>query len=126
MDGLGKDIKGLINKYSREQDSNTPDFILAEYLVNCLDAFELASNRREVWYGVEHEPGDRKHPLLQLHWQFDDRTEMKSQSDVSTEEKVRLWVAETKSEYPLPEGAQWLMVKEDSEYFVLAVEQLKV
>ncbi len=58
MDGLGKDIKGLINKYSREEDSNTPDFILAEYLMACLCAFEVASNRREVWYKVEHKPDD--------------------------------------------------------------------
>lgn len=56
MDSLENDIKALINKSSREQDSNTPDFILAEYLMACLCAFELASNRREVWYKVEHKP----------------------------------------------------------------------
>ena len=59
MEGLGKDIECLINKHSREQDSNTPDFILAEYLMGCLSAFEVASNRREVWYKVEHKPGER-------------------------------------------------------------------
>ncbi len=50
---LEKELEGLINDESRENDSNTPDFILAEYMMNCLDAFELASNKREVWYGVE-------------------------------------------------------------------------
>ena len=50
-------LKGLINSESRENDSNTPDFLLAEFMVGCLDAFELASNSREVWYGVELEPG---------------------------------------------------------------------
>lgn len=55
---LEKDITALINKCSREQDSNTPDFILAEYLMACLSAFEVASNRREVWYKVEHQPGE--------------------------------------------------------------------
>ncbi len=60
MEGLGKDIECLINKWSREEDSNTPDFILAEYLMACLGAFEVASNRREVWYGVEHVPGQVK------------------------------------------------------------------
>lgn len=58
MDSLENDIKALINKNSREQDSNTPDFILAEYLIACLSAFEVASNRREVWYDVEHVPGE--------------------------------------------------------------------
>lgn len=58
MDTLEKEIECLINKCSREQDSNTPDFILAEYLMACLSAFEVASNRREVWYKVEHKPGE--------------------------------------------------------------------
>jgi len=49
---LEKGIEDLINTESRENDSNTPDFILAEFMMNCLDAFELASNKREVWYGV--------------------------------------------------------------------------
>ncbi len=60
MDSLEKEIGCLINKHSREQDSNTPDFILAEYLLACLGAFEVASNRREGWYHVEHKPGETK------------------------------------------------------------------
>ncbi len=58
MSELSEEIGIVLNKHSREEDSNTPDFILAEYLVKCLEAFELASNRREVWYGVEHKPGE--------------------------------------------------------------------
>lgn len=58
MEALGKDIECLINKYSREEDSNTPDFILAAYLIACLEAFEVASNRRQVWYGVDLAPGE--------------------------------------------------------------------
>lgn len=50
-------LKGLINEECRENDSNTPDYLLAEFMMNCLDAFELISNKREVWYGVELEPG---------------------------------------------------------------------
>jgi len=50
---LEKKLTDLINCESRELDSNTPDFLLAEFMVKCLDAFELTSNRREVWYGVE-------------------------------------------------------------------------
>lgn len=58
MEALEKEITALINKHSREGDSNTPDFILAEYLMACLSTFEFASNRREVWYKVEHKPGE--------------------------------------------------------------------
>jgi hypothetical protein len=40
-----------INSVSAENDSNTPDFILAEYLVHCLEGFAIASVNREDWYG---------------------------------------------------------------------------
>lgn len=50
---LENKLSDLLNCESREADSNTPDFLLAEYMVRCLEAFELASNRREVWFGVE-------------------------------------------------------------------------
>ncbi len=50
-------LESLVNEESRENDSNTPDFLLAEFMINCLDAFELANNKREVWYGIELEPG---------------------------------------------------------------------
>ncbi len=53
---LEKELTGLINCESRENDSNTPDFLLAEFMMTCLDAFELTSNKREVWYGVELDP----------------------------------------------------------------------
>ncbi len=59
MESLQNDIKAVINRHSREEDSNTPDFILAEYLVACLGAFEVASNRREGWYKVDHKPGEK-------------------------------------------------------------------
>ena len=49
---LEKDLAGLINSECRENDSNTPDFLLAEFMMKCLDAFELANNKREVWFGV--------------------------------------------------------------------------
>ncbi len=54
---LEKELAGVLNGECRENDSNTPDFVLAEFMMGCLDAFELASNKREVWYGVELEPG---------------------------------------------------------------------
>lgn len=44
-------LASLINITSRENESNTPDFILAEMMHDCLRAFERASLRREDWYG---------------------------------------------------------------------------
>ena len=34
-----------------ENDSNTPDFILAEYLCECLERFNSGIRERERWYG---------------------------------------------------------------------------
>jgi hypothetical protein len=45
-----KELEILINKYSKENDSNTPDFILAEYLSNCLKTFNTALQKRAHWY----------------------------------------------------------------------------
>jgi len=41
----------IINSVSRENASDTPDFILAEYLVMCLESFETTVRAREKWYG---------------------------------------------------------------------------
>lgn len=48
---LRSDIESAINRHCAENASNTPDFILAEYLLGCLDAFDAAVSRREQWYG---------------------------------------------------------------------------
>ena len=45
--GLMQEIQEAINRASRENESSTPDFVLAEYLMNCLNAYEVAVNRRE-------------------------------------------------------------------------------
>lgn len=54
---LAADFATAINCNSAENQSNTPDFILAEYLVICLEAFGTVSNMREAWYGHSHSIG---------------------------------------------------------------------
>ena len=51
MNNFLNELKGLINKYSEENKSNTPDFILVEYIAGCLLAFNTAVQLRETWYG---------------------------------------------------------------------------
>jgi hypothetical protein len=46
-------LRELINSYSKEQGSNTPDFVLASYLVACLDTFDYHVRYRA---GVENTP----------------------------------------------------------------------
>ena len=45
-----KELASLINKFSKENYSDTPDFILAQYLDACLIAFSDAVMRRTEWY----------------------------------------------------------------------------
>ena len=52
---LATQLAALLSKHSCENESNTPDFILAAYMLDCLEAFERASKRREAWYGTKHE-----------------------------------------------------------------------
>ena len=49
---LRNKISSAINSVSAENGSNTPDFILAEFLTDCLIAFDKASLAREKWYGT--------------------------------------------------------------------------
>ena len=44
-------LKNLLNKYSMENASSTPDHILAEYMHACLISFNIATRAREHWYG---------------------------------------------------------------------------
>jgi hypothetical protein len=44
------ELTTLLNKYNLENGSNTPDWILAEYLDDCLKAFDLALQKRAKWY----------------------------------------------------------------------------
>jgi hypothetical protein len=57
---LRGEVKVAINRVSAENESDTPDFILAEYLVDCLAAFDKATRARDEWYGVTLHPGCRK------------------------------------------------------------------
>jgi hypothetical protein len=50
------EITVSINRCRAENGSDTPDFILAQYLVDCLRAFDGAVMARERWYGREKQP----------------------------------------------------------------------
>lgn len=49
-----KELTTLLNKYSVDNDTNTPDFILSRYLLDCLFGFGIALNLRE-----EHSNGKK-------------------------------------------------------------------
>jgi hypothetical protein len=57
MPDLRKELAHIINRASAENTSNTPDFVLAQYLQTCLDAFDCAVQQRDRWYGGTLELG---------------------------------------------------------------------
>jgi hypothetical protein len=46
-----EELTRLINRHSLEGGSNTPDFLLADYLTLCLCVFDQTLAKREAWYG---------------------------------------------------------------------------
>lgn len=56
-----QELTHLINKYSMENLSRTPDFILAYYLKDCLFAYQNAQQRRLEYYNAHIEATKEKH-----------------------------------------------------------------
>jgi hypothetical protein len=50
--GFTKDLKSLINSYCIENESNTPDWVLVNYIRSCLDVFAAATAGRDKYYGI--------------------------------------------------------------------------
>lgn len=53
------ELEALINRFSLENGSDTPDFVLAEYLQASLAAFDAAVRARERWSGMAVSVCDR-------------------------------------------------------------------
>jgi len=47
-------LKELLNENCKENESDTPDFILAQYMNNCLKAFNDAVLQRRKWHSNEN------------------------------------------------------------------------
>lgn len=55
MDDLERELSVLLNRHHAENPSNTSDYILAHYMIGCLDAFTEATVKRDQWYlGAGH------------------------------------------------------------------------
>lgn len=58
MSEFQKELSAAINRCCMENDSNTPDWILAQYLSGCLAVFGVAVQQRENWYGRDPRPSN--------------------------------------------------------------------
>lgn len=45
-----KELAKFLNQHHRENASNTPDYVLANYLAACLDAFDIGVNIRDLHF----------------------------------------------------------------------------
>lgn len=50
MEELTRDISSALNKNSVDTDLATPDFILAEHVVECLQAYGKTLTNRKAWF----------------------------------------------------------------------------
>lgn len=46
-----EELSALLNKHSKENESGTPDYILANFLTGCLDVFNTTIRARSNWRG---------------------------------------------------------------------------
>lgn len=64
---LRDELTDLLNKHSAETASGTPDFVLADFLLGCLAAWDESVPRRDAWRGREKPPdetADRIGPVV--------------------------------------------------------------
>jgi hypothetical protein len=54
--GFRTELERLLNRESMENGSDTPDFMLADYLMACLDTWNKIVTTREQWYGRGPKP----------------------------------------------------------------------
>lgn len=57
---LEQDLADVLNRHGEENASNTPDFILARFLLGCLASWNLAVQQRENWYERDFTAGTIK------------------------------------------------------------------
>jgi len=50
-EALKKDLTSLLNNHSLESRSDTPDYMLADFMLGCLNVYENTIERRERWFG---------------------------------------------------------------------------
>ena len=65
-DSLAEQIRHILNWTSRENESDTPDFLLAAYLMSCLEAGENLIVSRDKWYGHKREAAAVPKALLMV------------------------------------------------------------
>jgi hypothetical protein len=56
------ELSKLVNRFSLEGGSDTPDFIVAESMALAMDVVHRAIRERDHWYGIALQPGKGSPP----------------------------------------------------------------
>lgn len=48
---IQRDLAAVLNRHSLDSACSTPDFILARYLLDCLEGWQMATIARDQWWG---------------------------------------------------------------------------
>lgn len=58
-DKVHEEFRSVVNRSSIDAALNTPDYILADYLVECLKMYEKTTSDRDAWWGLKLEVGGK-------------------------------------------------------------------
>jgi hypothetical protein len=58
LSDLERELTSLLNRYCAESVSDTPDFILANFVLESLKVFNETTRRRDQWWGFVPEIGN--------------------------------------------------------------------
>ena len=66
-----KELEQLINRHSKENESDTPDYILAEYIAGCLTNYARTVKHRDAWF--QFKPFSQSERMTQrcCSWEWD-------------------------------------------------------
>lgn len=122
---FSRQLEALINSHSLENWSNTSDFILAQYLIDCLDNFSVAASKRDSWYGNDVHEGTTassatrdflkrsNHTLNRYTVNFRSDLSVLTLSVLATDEKVAREIASQDAKALQVRGYVWEIVSID-------------
>lgn len=76
-----QELRSVINRHSKENASDTPDFILAQYLNSCLKSFDYATKARTKWFCDTKDRKDQKQRAIK-------RTRMRKMDNMTKSYKI--------------------------------------
>lgn len=59
-------LQDLLRRHGWEKSTSTPDFVLADFLCSCLNAFASAAQKRDDWCVVKNTPAWHAEPAIPI------------------------------------------------------------